>query len=139
MKKLIAKVFIKGKIIAETGLHIGGSKASLDIGGVDSNVVKTPQGVPFIPGSSLKGKLRSLLAKLQGSIAVSAKDLSEKDKITRNSKSQADKNTNPQNREQASEQPKPSILIDEDFPYLLQLFGSSSDERGDDKGRLRAC
>lgn len=69
-KKLIGKVFISGRIKAETGLHIGGSKSSLDIGGVDLNVIKTPFGIPFIPGSSLKGKLRSMLAKKEGSIEV---------------------------------------------------------------------
>lgn len=68
--KLISKIFISGKIQAETGLHIGGSKSSLDIGGVDLNVIKDSNGVPFIPGSSLKGKLRSLLAKEEGSPAV---------------------------------------------------------------------
>lgn len=61
--RLINKTIIKGKIKLETGLHIGGSKASLDIGGLDSPVIKSPIGVPYIPGSSLKGKLRSLIAK----------------------------------------------------------------------------
>jgi len=60
--KLTGKIFITGKIKLETGLHIGGSKTALDIGGIDLNVIKTSEGVPFIPGSSLKGKLRSLLA-----------------------------------------------------------------------------
>jgi len=68
--KLTGKIFITGDIVAETGLHIGGSKSSLDIGGIDLNVIKTPQGVPFIPGSSLKGKLRSMLAKVNGSVAI---------------------------------------------------------------------
>lgn len=66
--KLIGKIFIKGKIEAKTGLHIGGSKTSLDIGGVDLNVIKTAKGLPFVPGSSFKGKMRSLLAKLEGSV-----------------------------------------------------------------------
>ncbi len=65
--KLIEKNIIKGIITLETGLHIGGSKSSLDIGGLDSPVIKTPLGVPYIPGSSLKGKIRSLLAKKEGS------------------------------------------------------------------------
>jgi CRISPR-associated protein Csm3 len=64
--KLIGKIIITGKLKAMTGLHIGGSKTALDIGGVDLNVIKTPQGVPFIPGSSLKGKLRSLLGRTYG-------------------------------------------------------------------------
>lgn len=67
-KKLIGKYIISGEIKCETGLHIGGSKTALDIGGIDLNVIKTSAGVPFIPGSSLKGKLRSLLAKEEGSL-----------------------------------------------------------------------
>jgi CRISPR-associated protein Csm3 len=66
--KLIGKYIITGEIKCETGLHIGGSKTALDIGGIDLNVIKTSAGMPFIPGSSLKGKLRSLLAKEEGSI-----------------------------------------------------------------------
>lgn len=69
--KLIGKVRLSGKIKAETGLHIGGSKTALDIGGIDLNVIKTAEGVPFIPGSSLKGKLRSILAREHGSKAIS--------------------------------------------------------------------
>jgi len=65
--KLTGKYFIKGQIKAVTGLHIGGSKTALDIGGIDLNVIKTPAGVPYIPGSSLKGKLRSMLAREEGS------------------------------------------------------------------------
>jgi CRISPR-associated protein Csm3 len=70
MDKLIEKVFISGTIIAKTGMHIGGSKTALDIGGIDLNVIKNAKGVPYIPGSSIKGKLRSILAREEGSIAV---------------------------------------------------------------------
>lgn len=66
--KLTGKFIITGEIKCETGLHIGGSKTALDIGGIDLNVIKTAAGIPFIPGSSLKGKLRSLLAKEEGSL-----------------------------------------------------------------------
>jgi len=64
--KLLAKFFIKGKIKTLTGLSIGGSNEDVMIGGIDNNVIKTSEGVPFIPGSSLKGKLRSLLEKTEG-------------------------------------------------------------------------
>lgn len=64
--RLIDTKKIEGVIIVETGLHIGGAKNSLDIGGLDSPVIKTPAGVPYIPGSSLKGKIRSLLALREG-------------------------------------------------------------------------
>ena len=60
-EQLLAKIFISGKMEAKTGLHIGGSSTALDIGGIDNNVIKTAHGVPYIPGSSLKGKLRSLV------------------------------------------------------------------------------
>lgn len=57
-----ANIILKGKIECLTGLHIGGSKEKLEIGGVDSPVLRNPQtSYPYIPGSSLKGKLRSLL------------------------------------------------------------------------------
>ncbi|MFN3315612.1 MAG: type III-A CRISPR-associated RAMP protein Csm3 [Raineya sp.] len=68
--KLIEKQVLKGTITLETGLHIGGAKTALDIGGLDLPVIKTPKGVPYIPGSSLKGKIRSLLAKKEGSMDV---------------------------------------------------------------------
>lgn len=61
--KLMGKLFIDGKIKALTGLHIGGSKTDAAIGDIDNCVIKTSEGVPYIPGSSLKGKLRSLLEK----------------------------------------------------------------------------
>ncbi|GAA5818352.1 MAG: type III-A CRISPR-associated RAMP protein Csm3 [Methanobrevibacter sp. CfCl-M3] len=53
---------IKGTIICETGLHIGGSNETIEIGGSDNVIIRdTISGLPFIPGSSLKGKLRYLL------------------------------------------------------------------------------
>ena len=53
---------ITGQIVCETGLHIGGSTDSIEIGGSDNPVIRdSVTKLPFIPGSSLKGKLRSLL------------------------------------------------------------------------------
>jgi len=50
------------KINLLTGLHIGGSSDSFDIGGADSTVIKNPMtNEPYIPGSSLKGKMHALL------------------------------------------------------------------------------
>jgi CRISPR-associated protein Csm3 len=69
--KLIKKIIISGELEVLTGLHIGGSSTSMNIGEVDLSVIKSPQdGMPIIPGSSLKGKLRSLLAKLEGSKSI---------------------------------------------------------------------
>ena len=61
-EKLVGKLQIKGRIRTETGMRVGGPKETLQIGGLDLNVIKTPDDVPYIPGSSLKGKIRSLLA-----------------------------------------------------------------------------
>ncbi|MEW6375031.1 MAG: type III-A CRISPR-associated RAMP protein Csm3, partial [Thermodesulfobacteriota bacterium] len=56
------KYIITGKIICETGLHIGGTQEGIEIGGVDNIVIRDPlTDLPYIPGSSLKGKLRHLL------------------------------------------------------------------------------
>ncbi|MBS4534145.1 type III-A CRISPR-associated RAMP protein Csm3 [Clostridium sp. D2Q-14] len=63
--KLMGKVFISVNLEVVTGLSIGGSKNDVMIGGIDSSVIKTHEGVPYIPGSSLKGKLRSLLEKTE--------------------------------------------------------------------------
>jgi CRISPR-associated protein Csm3 len=62
--KAILKLNYEIKVL--TGLHIGGSKESIEIGGIDNIVIKTPyyegkRNVPYIPGSSLKGKIRALL------------------------------------------------------------------------------
>lgn len=61
--RLMGKLFINGRIKVLTGLCIGGSKSDVAIGDIDNCVVKTSEGVPYIPGSSLKGKIRSLLEK----------------------------------------------------------------------------
>lgn len=59
--KLLAQEKITGTIKVMTGLHIGGIKETFQIGGQDSPVIKLRNGEPYIPGSSLKGKIRSLL------------------------------------------------------------------------------
>lgn len=60
--KLEKKVIYTGTITLKTGLHIGGTNASLNIGGPDKFVVRNPlTNIPYIPGSSLKGKMRSLV------------------------------------------------------------------------------
>lgn len=59
-----AKIRLSGTIELASGLHIGGSTAFAAIGAIDSPVIKDPlTNLPIIPGSSLKGKIRSLLAK----------------------------------------------------------------------------
>jgi CRISPR-associated protein Csm3 len=61
--KFLGNIILKGKMECLTGMHIGGSKEKFEIGGVDSPVIRDPNThFPYIPGSSLKGKMRSLLA-----------------------------------------------------------------------------
>lgn len=53
---------IKGTLLCETGLRIGGSNENIEIGGLENTIIRHPlSGEPYIPGSSLKGKVRSLL------------------------------------------------------------------------------
>lgn len=61
---MYAKLRISGDILLKTGMHIGGSSAFAAIGAVDSPIVRDVRtNLPLLPGSSLKGKMRSLLAK----------------------------------------------------------------------------
>jgi CRISPR-associated protein Csm3 len=64
---LYGRIFVRGKITAVTGLHIGGSPTALAIGTVDNPVIRdTLTGRPYIPGSSVRGKMRSLWEKMTG-------------------------------------------------------------------------
>src|SRR5512142_1438734 len=64
--KLIGKLILEGVLHCETGLHVGAGKGSLEIGGSDNPVVKDAFGRPYVPGSSLRGKIRSLLEQSSG-------------------------------------------------------------------------
>lgn len=66
MTKLIKKIKKEYTIKVLTGLHIGGSSENVEIGGIDNPVIKLGDGKPYIPGSSLKGKIRSLLEQSKG-------------------------------------------------------------------------
>jgi len=65
--KLFGRLIIHGDIVVKTGLHIGGSGGAFAIGGVDNPVITNQvNGQPYIPGSSLRGKMRSLTEKYLG-------------------------------------------------------------------------
>ena len=67
--KFVKKIIIRGQLEAVTGLVIGGTNAGMSIGGVDKEVIRNPvTNEPYIPGSSLKGKMRSLLELRDGTI-----------------------------------------------------------------------
>lgn len=60
--KLVNYKSITGRIYIKSGLHIGGNVDVIEIGGVDNPIIKNPiTREPYIPGSSIKGKMRSLL------------------------------------------------------------------------------
>jgi CRISPR-associated RAMP protein, Csm3 family len=65
--KLIGYVTIKGVIECLTGIHVGGTADSIDKGGIDNPIIKNPvTNEPYIPGSSLRGRIRSILEKALG-------------------------------------------------------------------------
>lgn len=69
---MYGKILISGKIEILTGMHIGGSDSFSAIGAIDAPVIRdTLSGLPIIPGSSIKGKMRTLLAReLSNSIVL---------------------------------------------------------------------
>lgn len=59
--RLIELRIVKGQIVVETGLRIGGSQETMEISGLDNPILRNPaDSKPFIPGSSVKGRMRSL-------------------------------------------------------------------------------
>ena len=93
-------------LVLETGLHIGAGDGEIHIGGIDNTVIKHPvSGEPYIPGSSLKGKIRSLLEWKSG--AVQEAPLGKKE----------------YQQSQGSQQ--------EAVKHILQLFGVSGDTQDD--------
>lgn len=79
---MFSKIQITGTIEVVTGMHIGGSDAFAAIGAIDSPVIIDPLSrKPIIPGSSLKGKMRALLAKAYNPTVVNHND--DNDRISR--------------------------------------------------------
>ena len=71
MKQLIKKLDIHTALHLISGLHIGGNGDNVEIGGIDNPVIRNSiDRKPYIPGSSLKGKMRCLLEQIYGSPKV---------------------------------------------------------------------
>lgn len=71
MMQLTTIKLLTGTLILKTGLHIGAGDTEMRIGGTDNPVVKNPlDGQPYIPGSSLKGKVRSMLEWQLGLVTI---------------------------------------------------------------------
>lgn len=65
--KLQKKIVFTYQMEVITGIHVGSTNSALNIGGLDKFVVRNPiNNVPYIPGSSIKGKMRSLIEQRDG-------------------------------------------------------------------------
>lgn len=103
---MYSKIKITGTINIETGMHIGASDGFSVIGAVDSPVAKDAVSrIPYIPGSSLKGKIRSLVAKAYSDSGIAPKFNDQDNKVTRLFGAGAGNNNHP----------KPSRLIFSDM------------------------
>lgn len=103
---------LEGKITLKSGLHIGSGNMEMHIGGTDSPVIKHPHTLePYIPGSSLKGKVRSLLEMESGLMIHTDGDVVSSNtvrKVSGNDKQKAE--------------------------AILTIFGSSGADRDDETG-----
>jgi CRISPR-associated protein Csm3 len=103
--KFVGKHIIKGIIKLETGLHIGGTNEGFQIGGIDNIVIKDPiTNMPIIPGSSLKGKIRSLLELKYANLEINEKNNSYYSVVKGDKKSE----------------------------FILKLFGQTKDWKSDE-------
>lgn len=76
--KLTNIIEINAKLVLKTGLHIGAGDSEMHIGGIDNSVIKHPiTQSPYIPGSSLKGKIRTLLEWRSGEVQHAPLKLSD--------------------------------------------------------------
>ena len=81
---MYSKIEITGVITVETGMHIGASDGFAVIGAIDSPVAKDLLSrKPYIPGSTLKGKIRSLVAKAYNENEILPKHEDQDDRVTR--------------------------------------------------------
>ena len=114
--KLIAIKKLQGKIILKSGLHVGSGNMEMHIGGTDSPVIKHPHTLePYIPGSSLKGKIRSLLDMASGLVPFAA---DEGGLVSSKTVKKVENN---------QELKKQAVAI-------LKIFGSSGSDKDDESG-----
>ena len=103
---------LEGAITLKSGLHIGSGNMEMHIGGTDSPVIKHPHTLePYIPGSSLKGKVRSLLEMANGLMIYTNGDVVS---------SKILKDLNEKEKEKAK--------------AILKIFGSSGSDKDDETG-----
>ncbi len=115
--KLQKIIELKGKLILESNLHIGSGNMDMHIGGTDNPIIKHPHTLePYIPGSSIKGKVRSLL-ELSSGVAQEAYKQNSKSgglaslALLKQAKSDQEKN---------------------EVSNILKIFGFSGSDKGDE-------
>lgn len=97
---------LEATLVLETGLHIGAGDGEIHIGGIDNPVIKNPlTNEPYIPGSSLKGKIRSLLEWRSGAVQEKPLGKAEYDAL--------------------ANKPEQARAV----KHILQLFGISGDTK----------
>lgn len=65
--QLHGRILLQMNVHVLTGLHVGGAGGKVEIGGVDSPVIRDPiTNEPYLPGSSVRGKMRSLTERIYG-------------------------------------------------------------------------
>lgn len=105
---------LEGTITLRSGLHIGSGNMEMHIGGTDSPVIKHPHTLePYIPGSSLKGKVRSLLEMASGLMIHTDGGVISTKTLGKSSLSDEEKN-------RAKE--------------IIKIFGSGGDDKGEEAG-----
>ena len=139
--KLQGKLIITGKLETITGLHVGGSKNTKRIGDIDNNVIKSVRGIPYIPGSSLKGKLRSLLAKQEGTIAITEQDLKSEignlnKEISNTKKYSVAKIKEYKELRDFYQSNLDNNNFDEAYSYFFDIFGAPGNDNSNKKTRL---
>ncbi|WKZ15877.1 MAG: type III-A CRISPR-associated RAMP protein Csm3 [Candidatus Jettenia caeni] len=121
--RLTAIKKLEGAIVLKSGLHIGSGNMEMHIGGTDSPVIKHPHTLePYIPGSSLKGKVRSLLEMESGLMIYTKGDV-----VSSKTLKDIEKDTSVANNDLKG---KLKTKCEE----ILKIFGSSGADKEDETG-----
>lgn len=127
VKRLLKKVTYKGIITTLSGIHIGGTNSAMNIGGPDRFVIRNSlTNIPYIPGSSLKGKIRSLLELKYGCCSV------EDDKVGPSQDPTSESGMLFGTAGKESNQKRPSRVIFRDAPLITNNDGGEYGEKGID-------
>lgn len=111
---------LEGTITLKSGLHIGSGNMEMHIGGTDNPIIKHPHTLdPYIPGSSLKGKVRSLLEMESGLMIYTDGNVVSSETIKKVSKD-----------ETLQDELKTQLLAK--CAAILKIFGSSGADREDE-------